>query len=45
MKVVKDIRNKIEKLGGRVYFETTVTDLIIENDQIIGVETENKDIF
>ncbi|MGL4363118.1 MAG: NAD(P)/FAD-dependent oxidoreductase [Cellulosilyticaceae bacterium] len=36
--VVKNIRYEIEKLGGEYRFETCVTDLIIENNKLIGVE-------
>ncbi|PKM96013.1 MAG: FAD-dependent oxidoreductase [Firmicutes bacterium HGW-Firmicutes-1] len=37
IKVVKKIRQKIERLGGEVRFNSKVTSLIIENNQITGV--------
>ncbi len=39
---VKTLRKKIIALGGEVRFDTLVTELLIENEQIIGVKcTEN----
>lgn len=35
--VVKNIREKIIELGGEVRFESKVTELIIENGQVVGV--------
>ncbi|NMD71492.1 FAD-binding protein [Bacillus sp. DNRA2] len=40
--VVRNIRKKIEHLGGEVYFETKMQDLIIENDQVRGVVLERQ---
>ncbi len=37
--VVVNLRNEMEQLGGEVRFETTVTDLVIENGEIKGVKT------
>lgn len=43
VKVVKNIRRKIESLGGEYRFENQVTGLIIKNDQILGVEVHHAD--
>lgn len=40
--VVKNIREKIKSLGGEIYFETKMTDIIVENDKIKGVKAVNK---
>ena len=39
--VIKNMRHTILKQGGEIYFETKVTELIIENETIKGVKTEN----
>lgn len=36
--VVKSIREKIISLGGEVHFHSKVTDLIVKNEQVVGVE-------
>lgn len=41
--VVKNLREKINSLGGEVRFDTKVEDLIIEGDQITGVKIEGKE--
>lgn len=41
--VVKNIRNKIIELGGEVKFQAKVTDIIIENNQAVGVVVNNTD--
>lgn len=41
--VVENIRNKIEKLGGKYYFDSNVTDLIIKNSEIMGVIINNNE--
>ncbi len=40
--VVKNIRNKIERLGGEVRFETKMKELIIENGEVRGVLLERQ---
>lgn len=40
VKVVKQIRAKIESLGGEIRFNHLVTDLVIENNQIQGVKIQ-----
>lgn len=39
---VKNIRNEIIAYGGRVLFETTLTDIICENNSVKAVEIRNK---
>ncbi len=43
--VVKNIRNTIISLGGEVRFNTKVTNLIIENGKITGVELSNNEVI
>lgn len=40
IRVVKNIREEIIRLGGEIRFDEKVTNLIIENQNIVGVETE-----
>lgn len=40
-KVINGMRAKILELGGEIYFNTKVTELIIEADKVIGLKTEN----
>ena len=39
--IVQNIRESIIKLGGEVRFDTKLTDIILENGKICGVETSN----
>jgi uncharacterized FAD-dependent dehydrogenase len=39
--IIQDIREKIIECGGIVHFETRVTDLIIKNNTIQGVQIQN----
>lgn len=41
--VVKNIRKKIIDLGGEVRFESKVTSILIENDQVVGVEVNKRE--
>ena len=41
VKVVKNIRKKIEALGGEYRFESKVVELLIEDSRIIGIKLEN----
>ena len=43
--VVKDIRKTIISLGGEVRFNSKVTDLIIEDNSIIGVKINHEEIL
>ena len=39
--VIENMRNTILKSGGEVHFQTKMTRLIIDNDEVIGVEAVN----
>jgi uncharacterized FAD-dependent dehydrogenase len=39
--IIQDIRNKIIECGGQVLFETRVTDILVKNNEIEGVLTQN----
>ena len=41
--IIQDIREKIIECGGKVLFETRVTDFIVKNNEIQGVVTQNGD--
>ncbi len=43
--VVKNIRKKIISLGGEIHFNSLVTDVIIKNDAVVGVEINHKDKY
>ncbi len=43
--IIQDIRNKIIECGGQVLFETRVTDIIIKDNEIKGIATQNGDII
>lgn len=43
--VVKNMRNKIIKMGGTFLYNTCLTNLIIEDNKIKGIEINNKDII
>lgn len=43
--VVVNLRNQIVELGGEVRFESQVTDLIIENGQVTGVQVNGAEII
>ena len=38
-KIISDIRDKIREFGGKVLFETRVSDIIIKNNEVAGVVT------
>lgn len=40
--IIKNIRNEIIRLGGEIHFNSKVEQLIIENNQIKGVQTKDK---
>lgn len=44
-KVVEAIRNTILENGGEIHFESKLTDLLIENNAIKGIEINNKTII
>lgn len=41
--IIQDMREKIIECGGKVLFETRVTDFVITNNEIQGVVTQNGD--
>ena len=43
--IIQDIREKIIECGGQVLFETRVTDIIIKNNEVQGIETQNGEII
>lgn len=43
--VVKGMRHTIEECGGRVLFNARVTDLIIKDDSVVGVETAGGEVY
>ncbi|MDQ6529653.1 FAD-dependent protein [Flavobacterium sp. LHD-85] len=42
-KIIEDIRNKIREFGGQVLFETRVADILVKNNEVEGVVTQNGD--
>lgn len=44
-KVVENMRESIIEFGGKIHFNTRMDDLIIKNNQITGVKTQNGDII
>ena len=44
-KVIENIRKTIMQYGGEVHFNTLVTGLIRNNDEVIGVKTNNGEFF
>ena len=45
IKVIENLRNEIIKLGGQVYFNEKVTDIIINQNKVTQVKTNSKKIF
>lgn len=43
--VVKNMRNKIIEMGGTFLYNNCLTNLIIENNHLTGIEINNKDIL
>ncbi len=41
--IIQDIREKIIACGGQVLFETRVTDILIKNNEVQGIVTQNGD--
>lgn len=45
-KIITKIRETILQFGGEIHFETKLTDFLVENNQLIGIETNNtKNIY
>ena len=43
--VIVNIRNKIISLGGEFHYRSLVTDLLIDNNKVTGIEVNNKDKY
>ena len=43
--IIKSMRNEIVELGGEVFFSTKMTDLIIEDDVVKGIETNRGSFY
>ena len=41
--IIQDIREKIIEMGGKVLFETRVTDILVKNNEVQGIVTQNGD--
>lgn len=41
--IISDIRDKIREFGGQVLFETRLTDILIKNNEVQGIVTQNGD--
>ena len=39
--IIQDIREKITECGGQVLFETRVTDILLKNNEVDGIVTQN----
>ena len=39
--IIQDIREKIIECGGQVFFETRVTDILVKNNEVDGIVTQN----
>lgn len=39
--IIQDIRDKIIECGGQVLFETRVTDILVKNNEVDGIVTQN----
>jgi uncharacterized FAD-dependent dehydrogenase len=43
--VVKNLRKTIISLGGQIYFQNKLTDILIENGKIVGIEVDDSEII
>ena len=41
--IIQDMRHKVVEMGGKVLFETRLTDIIIKNNEVQGIVTKNGD--
>ena len=41
--IIQDVREKIIEMGGEVLFETRLTDILIKNNEVQGIVTQNGD--
>ncbi len=40
-KIIEDIREKIIEMGGKVLFDTKLTDILVKNNEVQGIVTQN----
>jgi uncharacterized protein len=43
--IIQDIRDKIIEHGGKVLFETRVTDILLKNNEVQGIQTQKGEII
>ncbi|WP_313803923.1 FAD-dependent protein [Flavobacterium sp.] len=43
--IIQDIRDKIIEYGGKVLFETRVSDILVKSNEVQGIVTQNGDII
>ena len=43
--VIKNIRNKIISMGGEFRYNTCLTNLVVKNNALVGIEVNNKEII
>lgn len=44
-RIIKAIRDTIENCNGQIHFNSRVIDLILQNNKILGVQTENREFL
>jgi uncharacterized FAD-dependent dehydrogenase len=44
-KIISDMRDKIIEFGGKVLFDTRVTDILLKNNEVQGIVTQNGDVI
>ncbi len=44
-KIIKSMREKIIEFGGKVLFDTLVVDIVVKNNEVEGVVTQNDDVI
>lgn len=43
--VVETLKNKILDLGGKIFVSTSVDEILVDNNKVIGIRTNNKNIY
>ncbi len=43
--IIQDIREKIIEFGGKVLFETRVTDILVKNNEVQGIQTQSGEVI
>ena len=44
-RVIPKLRARLLELGGKIYFDTKVTELLVKNDYVTGLRTESGEVF